>query len=213
MHPLDNSAIADTVAAVFRSHAFTAHNTVSIGQLVAAWAWDVLMRMLGFAASHPIVGQVLRVALGIAGLLILARIIYGLVARYAPSAIARRHLDANRGTDWWATAQLLASREDYTDAAHALYLALIGSAARSGLVSLHESKTTGDYLREIRRAPDSVDVPRFTDFTRSYETVIYGIGTCDRERYAGLDTLARVLIQSVSPRRVSRFAAHNSSAS
>lgn len=210
MGPIENSAIADTVAAVFRSRAFVTHNTVSIGQLVAAWLWSLLMRLLGFAASHPIVGQVLRVALGLAGLVVLARIIYGLIARFAPSAIGRRHFDVNRSTDWWATAQLLASREDYTGAAHALYLALIGSAARSGLVSLHESKTIGDYLREIRRSRGAVDIPRFTDFTRSYETVIYGIGTCDRDRYTRLNALAGALIDSVSPRGGARVSASGS---
>jgi hypothetical protein len=201
MGPINNSAIADTVAAVFHSHAFVVHNTVSIGQLIAAWIWNILMRLLGFAASHPVVGLVLRLALGFIGLIVLARIIYGLIARYAPSAIARRHFDVSRGTDWWATAQSLAARDDYTGAAHALYLALIGSAARGGLVSLHESKTTGDYLREIRRAHGAADVPRFADFTHSYETVIYGIGTCDRERYTYLNTLASAFIDGVSSSR------------
>lgn len=206
MGPIDNSAIADTVAAVLRSHAFAAHNTVSIGQLIAAWIWNILMRLLGFAASHPMVGLVLRLALGLIGLIVLGRIIYGLIARYAPSVITRRHFDVNHGTDWWATAHSLAAHDDYTGAAHALYLALIGSAARSGILSLHESKTTGDYLREIRRAPGVVDVSRFTDFTRSYETVIYGIGTCDRERYARLNTLAGAFIDGISPRAGVRLA-------
>jgi len=208
MGPIDNSAIADTVAAVFRSRAFVEHNTVSIGQLIAEWLWNLVIRFLGFAASHPAVGFVLRLALGATLLVILARIAYGLLVRYAPSAIGRQHFDIGRGTDWWRTAQDRASHSDYTGAAHALYLALLSSAARRGLVSLHESKTTGDYLREVRQRPDAIDLPRFTDFTRSYETVIYGIGTCDEARYATLNALAADLLSASRANMESRIRAH-----
>lgn len=194
MDPTSNSAIADTVAAVLRSRDFVAHNTVSIGQLVAEWIWSVVVRFLGFAASHPAVGFVLKLALGAILLVILARIAYGLLVRYSPATLGRQHFDSDHGTDWWRTAQQRAADNDYTGAAHALYLALLGFAARRGLVSLHESKTTGDYLREVRRRPDAIDLPRFADFTRSYETVIYGIGICDQERYARLSNLAAVLL-------------------
>lgn len=196
MGPFDNASIADTVAAVLRSSAFAGRGTVSIGQLIAEWIWNLVLRFFGFAQSHPAVGLVFRIALGLALLIVLARIVYGLVVRFAPSVIGVRRFDPRRHADWWTTAQALAARDDYTGAAHALYLALIGSAARSGLVSLHESKTTGDYLRELRRKPDAIDLPRFTDFTRSYETVIYGIGTCDRDRFTTLNTLAGSLLQA-----------------
>jgi len=191
---VDNSAIADTVAAVFRSQPFTEHNTVSIGQLITEWIWNLVIRLFGFAAAHPAVGLVLRMALGIALLLVLIRIGYGLLLRYSSPATQRQRFNVSRGTDWWATAQDLAAHSDYTGAAHALYLALLGSAARRGLVALHESKTTGDYLRELRRRPEAVDLKRFTDFTRSYETVIYGIGTCDPERYTHLSALAAAIL-------------------
>jgi hypothetical protein len=156
--------------------------------------------VFGFTASHPIIGLVLRIALGLAAILVVLRVVYGIIARYAPSAIARSHLDISRNTDWWSAAHALAAREDYTGAAHALYLALIALASRSGLVALHESKTTGDYLRELRRRPGTFDLPRFTDFTRSYEMVIYGIGTCDRDRYIRLNRLAGELINGAQSR-------------
>jgi hypothetical protein len=197
MGPFDNSAIADTVAAVFRGHAFADRHSVSIGGLIAEWAWSLIIRLLGFAAGHPAVGFVLRLALGLLLLLIVVRIAYGLFARFSTSAAIRQRLDGGRGTDWWRTAQDLAARDDYTGAAHALYLALLASAARRGLVSLHESKTTGDYLRELRRRPDAIDLPRFVDFTRSYETVIYGVGFCDRDRYTRLSSLAAALLHIV----------------
>lgn len=194
MDPLSNSAIADTVAAVFRSRPFTEHSTVSLGQLITEWLWNLVMRVFGFAMSHPAVGFVLRLGLGALLLVVLTRIAYGLFARYSPSSGRRPHFDVSRGTDWWSTAQQLAAHGDYTGAAHALYLTLLGSVAHRGLISLHESKTTGDYLRELRRRPDAIDLPQFTDFTRSYETVIYGIGACDEERYTRLNSLAGNLL-------------------
>ena len=190
MGPVDNSAIADTVAAVLRSRPFVGNDRISIGQLVAQWLVSIVTRFLGFAATHPAVGFVLRLALVIAMIAVLIRVAFALYTRFAPASSGRHRRDPGLGTDWWQKAHELASRDDYTGAAHALYLALLGSVAHRGLVILHESKTTGDYLRELRQRPDSVDLPMFADFTRSYETVIYGIGTCDRERFTRLDTLA-----------------------
>jgi hypothetical protein len=211
MGSFDNAAIADTVAAVFRSSAFAGRGTVSIGELIAEWIWNLVLRFFGFAQSHPAVGIVFRLALGLALLIVLGRIAYGLLARFAPSAIGVRRFETGRNTDWWNTAQKLAAENDYTGAAHALYLALIGAAARRGLVSLHESKTTGDYLRELRRRPYGIDLPRFTDFTRSYETVIYGIGTCDRDRFATLNALAANLLQAISSGSVANGASRTAS--
>ena len=95
-------------------------------------------------------------------------------------------------------AQRLAAEGQFTDAAHALYLALVTSAARRGLLAVHESKTTGDYLRELRRAARGPGARRITDgeltgwrdFIRAYETVIYGVGTCDDAQYGTLRRLA-----------------------
>lgn len=201
MGPFDNAAIADTVAAVLRDSSFSGRRSVSISDLIAQWIWNLVLRFFGFARAHPAVGIVFRIALGLALLVVLARIIYGLVARFAPSAIGLRRFDSTQRTDWWNTAQSLAASNDFTGAAHALYLALIASAARRGLVTLHESKTTGDYLRELRRKPGSIDLPRFTDFTRSYETVIYGIGSCDRDRFISLNTLATNLLDTAPQQR------------
>ncbi|MEO7218004.1 MAG: DUF4129 domain-containing protein [Gemmatimonadaceae bacterium] len=205
MRQIGNEAIADTVAAVFRGKDFVEHRSFSIGGIIASWIWSFVTRFLGYAASHPVVGLILRIALGAVVLLILARVVYGLLIHYAPSAIGRERFDPAHTTDWFRTAQERASQQDYTGAAHALYLALLGSAARRGLVSLHESKTTGDYLRELRRKPDAIDLPSFTDFTRSYETVIYGIGVCDERRFASLSALAAGLL-NILPSRNNKHA-------
>ena len=47
--------------------------------------------------------------------------------------------------------------------------------------------------------------PSFTDFTRSYETVIYGIGVCDERRFASLSALAAGLL-NILPSRNNKHA-------
>jgi hypothetical protein len=51
----------------------------------------------------------------------------------------------------------------------------------------------GDYARELRRNSSSL-FSRYREFARSYETVVYGLGTCDRERWERLDALARDIV-------------------
>ncbi len=194
MGQLDNSAIADTVAAVFRSRAFAEHGSISLGQILAQWMWNLIVRMLGFAVSHPALGMVFRIALATTLLALIARVAYGLLMRFSPTVRMRKAVDADRAGDWFTVAQDLATHKDYTRAAHALYLALLAAAARGGSVALHDSKTTGDYLREVGRRPRGIDLKRFTEFTRSYETVIYGVGWCDEERYHSLNALADVIL-------------------
>ena len=58
-----------------------------------------------------------------------------------------------------------------------------------GYVELHESKTVGDYLREL--AARSVPWRGvFQEFARGYELVAYGGVRCDADRYGRLLGLA-----------------------
>ena len=102
---------------------------------------------------------------------------------------------ARPGRDPWVLAQELAARENYTDAAHALYRALLEALARRERVRLHPSKTAGDYVRDLRQRSSSL-FTRFRDFARSYETVVYGLGVCDRERYERLRALATPVVEA-----------------
>jgi Domain of unknown function (DUF4129) len=111
----------------------------------------------------------------------------------APSAArlnGRRRGEATG--DPWALAQRLATAGNYTDAAHALYQGLLLALARRDHLRLHESKTVGDYARELRSRSSQRFTP-FRDFARTYEVVVYGLGTCDRERYDRLQRLAEVI--------------------
>ena len=113
----------------------------------------------------------------------------------AEGRVARGRGDARGGRDPWLLAQELAARGDYTEAAHALYRALLEALARRERVRLHPSKTVGDYVRDLRQRSSSL-FKSFRDFARSYETVVYGVGFCDRERYERLHALAAPIVQA-----------------
>ena len=122
--------------------------------------------------------------------------------RWRRSRIARAaadpHGDAHAPmtySDPWRAAQRLAAEGAFTDAAHALYQALLQGIARTGALRLHPSKTAGDYVRELRNA-SSTFFDRFRAFARSYDMVVYGLGACDRERYERLQRLAAEILQS-----------------
>ena len=50
-------------------------------------------------------------------------------------------------------------------------------------------------MRELRARSATV-FTRFRDFARAYETVVYGTGVCDQERYEKLQRLALPIVQS-----------------
>ena len=127
-------------------------------------------------------------------LLILGIIAHLFLTVYIPGTggSARWTLRGARGGepgDPWALAQRLAAQGRYTEAAHALYGALLARVAARVPLRLHPSKTAGDYARDLRGTAPSVFGP-FREFARSYEVVIYGLGACDRSRFEGLIDLA-----------------------
>jgi hypothetical protein len=115
----------------------------------------------------------------------------GLAGERRETAAGRR----GQPVDAWQLARGHAARGDYTAAAHALYAALLDAIAGRGEIDLHESKTIGDYLRDLVTR-SSTRVPRFREFARSYEVVIYGLGFCDRDRYERLHGLAQRVVES-----------------
>ncbi|HZS60936.1 MAG TPA: DUF4129 domain-containing protein [Gemmatimonadaceae bacterium] len=136
-----------------------------------------------------------RHALGAAFiLLILGVVAHILLTVYIPGsgASARWKLrggSASRVSDPWVLARQLAAQGRYTEAAHALYLALLARVAARVPLRLHDSKTAGDYARELRHTAPNLFGP-FREFARSYEIVIYALGECDRSRFDSLIALA-----------------------
>lgn len=159
--------------------------------VIARWIGAWLGRVLHALSGNPAANVVVRVAVVIAILVVAARVLL------PGFALPERRVRSTQGTqrdDWWGLAGRLASEGSFTDAAHALYLALVTAAAARGLVVIHESKTTGDYLREVRRARggrlSATELAGWRDFVRAYDTAIYGLGTVSETEYQTLRALA-----------------------
>lgn len=202
---IPDSTIGATVDTVFSQSAF---NRFSLWQRFWGWVIEMLVRL--WALLDPLLSVLRRSpALYWTVIALLALSLLAIIARAAYLWRERRLFDAaalawessplrRAGRDPWAAAEELAARGDFTDAAHALYAALLESAARSQQIRLHPSKTAGDYVRELRHKSSGL-FTLFRDFARSYESVIYGIGVCDAERYQRLYALAGAAVRQPDP--------------
>lgn len=196
--PTSASAIRDTVAAIFRQPAYDRSLREStwdrfVGWLVE-WIRNLLSAVRGSRSAYWTTVAIFTV------------IILAVIGRAAYLGYLQRDQRAEHrgegaraagrgGRDPWLVAQELAAAGNHTDAAHALYRALLEALARRERVRLHPSKTVGDYVRDLRQRSSTL-FTRFRDFARSYETVVYGMGHCDRERYERLHALAAPIVQN-----------------
>ena len=196
---IPEQTIRRTVESVFGSPVYNRTSLLSR-------AWDWMRRMLAmffswllphfFALrrSPPLFWAVL-IGITLLTAAVIARALYLWRARTA-LRLAGAGWDVQAGAsraDSWTAAQQLASRGDYTAAAHALYAALLDAGAKQDQIKLHPSKTAGDYVREVRRRASPI-FPSFRDFARAYDFVIYGLGECDRDRYERLLSIARPIV-------------------
>lgn len=187
--------VATTVATVFRSPEY---RRLTPWQTLWHWVLVLLARALDSvlawyeqlrtspAMFWALVGIVAALVLALVGR---AVILWRLHRTDMARGMVWGAMGGAPGEDPWVAAQALAASGDYTGAAHALYAAMLESAARQHEIRLHPSKTVGDYARELRTRSSSL-FSRFREFGRSYEVVMYGIGTCDAQRYQHLHTLA-----------------------
>jgi len=194
--PLPDSLITATADTVFSQ---SAYNRVSLWERFWGWVFDLIRRvwalvdpLLSALRRSPVLYWTVIVLLAIVVVAVVVRAVYLWRQRrlFNAAALAWESSPLRRaGRDPWAAAEELSARGEFTDAAHALYAALLDRAAQAGQIRLHPSKTAGDYVRELRNRSSSL-FTLFRDFARSYETVIYGIGSCDAERYHRLRALA-----------------------
>ena len=199
--PVSETAIRDTMAAVFRQAAFARRQPSWIARKLEQfyhWLGDLLGQFGHTRTSSPVVFWSVIVVVIAVAVAIIARLAWVSYLRRKQGIAARPELRGGTvigQVDPWSAAQQYAAHGDFTSAAHSLYLALLNSIARRGLIRLHPSKTVGDYVRELRARSATV-FSRFRDFARAYETVVYGTGVCDQERYETLQRLALPIVQS-----------------
>jgi hypothetical protein len=198
---LPDSAIRHAVDSVFQNPAF---NRYSLWQKLIGWLNDALARALAWLGGYtarlhesPLAFWTVLTILAAIFVGVLGRALYlwRLRGRVGARGLGWEHGAARSfGRDPWRAAEELAAGGNFTDAAHALYAALLEAAARQEQVRLHPSKTVGDYVRELRGRSSTL-FARFREFARSYETVIYGIGQCDETRYRRLYALAVPIVR------------------
>jgi uncharacterized protein DUF4129 len=177
------------LTAVFRQRAYDRSVSETLLGRLERWIFDLLRQAITAVSHTP--GRRWWF-IGALTLLIAAIAVHAITSRVGDAIGAQRRGPRRRGEsagDPWALAQRLAAAGQYTDAAHALYQGLLRAVARRDNILLHESKTVGDYARELRSRASQRFGP-FREFARTYEVVVYGLGTCDRDRYDRLERLA-----------------------
>ena len=195
---LDEAVIADTVAAVFSQGDYARSLRESLFARFLALLYRLWLWFRGLARTDPGMYWASVIVLTLILVAVVARVAWIIRARQVRAARLAAEAGGRPGAvalrDPWIVAQQEAARGNFTDAAHALYLALLEALARRGQLRLHPAKTIGDYVRELR-GKSSGFFDRFREFSRSYEWVVYGLGTCDRERFERLRELAMPILE------------------
>jgi hypothetical protein len=195
------AAIHDTVAAIVHQRPYWRNPRMSPLERLLQWLGDQLDRLFQTVSTVPYGRRIATVAACVLGLLVLARLAYAARLRSERVEPGRSRRTGRMPTpDAWREAETLAAAGRYTEAAHALYRAALALLAARGLVRLHESKTSGDYARELRRR----GVPAYAAFRRfgtRYDRIIYGTGQCDAADYAVLLADAQPLADDPSEAR------------
>ncbi|HKS05566.1 MAG TPA: DUF4129 domain-containing protein [Gemmatimonadaceae bacterium] len=185
-------AVRDTVAEIVRQEGF-----VRAPESIASRLWRLFLDWFSKFADlfgEWQYGRVVAIALfALLAILIIARIVVAMRAQDAAAAVDVAGRRRRSAADAWTSAQELAARGAFTDAAHALLAALIDAFAARGEVRVHASKTAGDYARELVRSR-SRSSSAFDTFRRRYDTVIYGAGGCSADQYAVMLSDARTLL-------------------
>ena len=176
------AAIHDTVAAIVRQPAYRRDVRTLLDRLIA-WLGELFDRFTAMLGGTPH-GRFVAIGAGVIVLgLIISRFAYAsrLRGRSFGEGSGARQVTAESG-DLWDEAEQLAAAGRFTDAAHALYRATLAFLAHRGLVRLHDSKTSGDYARELHRR-GAAAYSAFRRFGGRYDRIVYGSGTCDAAEY------------------------------
>ena len=188
------AAIHDTVAAIVKQPAYRRSLGTTLLDRVLGWIADAYSRLVDALGTVPHGRVVATIAAATVALLVVARIAYASRLR----GVSAMSLGSRRGrsvtSDPWREAEQLAAAGQFTEAAHALYRGTVAMLAAHGLVRRHDSKTSGDYARELRRR----GAPAYATFRRfgaRYDRIIYGTGVCDAAGYDALLTDARTVLE------------------
>jgi hypothetical protein len=201
--PWSREAIHDTVAAIVNQAGYRRDLRSTLLDRILQWIADGYGRLFDALGTVPHGRVIATIAAGVLALLIVARVAYAARLRtLRPDDATTRKRGSRRADDPWGEAEALAQNGQFTEAAHALYRATIAGLAAGGLVRPHESKTSGDYARELRRR-GAPSYAAFRRFGARYDRILYGTGVCDADDFRALREEARTVL---APRGAERAA-------
>ena len=187
-------AIHDTVDAIARQPEYAVPLRRSLLGRAFGWLIERFAELIElFRGSRD-----LRIAAIVAAALILFAIIGRIVVARQIDTVRRRAVfgaDFGKGErrDYWNLARELAATGDHVAASHALYAAVIDTLARSGAITFHSSKTSGDYARELFRR-GVTNASEFRAFARNFDRVVYGAATVGADDYGRLSAMAEKVV-------------------
>jgi len=182
-------AVHDTVAAVARQVIYRRGLRNSIGERLLEWIAQLIQRFFRAVGGSGIPRAIGFAIVTIIVLLVIARLVIAASARDDSARLGRRRARAEHGDDPFDSAERLASEGRFEDAAHALYRGVLLALARGERLRLDPSKTSGDYVRELRARSSSAQLP-FRAFARRFDVAVYGHGPIDAALIADLWSLA-----------------------
>ncbi len=190
------SLVHDTVAAIMRQRAYQRSLRTSLLSRFLDWLGEWWRRFTGAVSNVPHGRYVVIALVSVIVMLVIARIVYA--ARLRDESATRRKIVPRRresGTAPWDDAQRLAAEGRYTDAAHALYRAVLELLATRERLRLHPSKTSGEYARELRLRRSTLYEP-FRAFGQRYDRALFGTGQFDAATYEQLRRHAEATMRS-----------------
>jgi hypothetical protein len=177
------------VRAVVRDPAFRQSLRRSFADRIMIWLAEWFERLMRHAQNLPSLRTAALVLAGLIVLFVLTRAVIGARESAEQGRRLTRRGGATSGDDPWRTADTLIEAGRYEEAAHALYRAVILAIGRAERLRLDPSRTSGDYARDLRRRGASSYTP-FREFTRRFDTAVYGHEGCTAETLAELRRLS-----------------------
>jgi hypothetical protein len=185
IEPWGAGAVHDTVGVLLRNSAYHRSFWSSLAGRLLLEVGRLLNRLLEAMRGIPGGKVTVLTIIAVVLLLVLGRLF--LAAEWGDEDLFRRKGSAVRGTriDPWTESERLAAAGDYMGAAHSLYMAVLRRLAASERIRVHASKTSGDYVRDLRRRGSPL-ATSFQRFGRRFDRVVFGKSVCTPEDYAAL---------------------------
>lgn len=183
-----SAQVHDTVAAIARQRIYAPARRSVISRFIS-YVFERIGELFDLIRTSPSARLLVIASMVAVAIVVVARIV---AARRVDASHRGRHRAGRAGVvgeEAWSAARAAASAGDYTNACHLLYAAVLEALARDGAVKRHVSKTSGDYVRELR-ARGAPSLREFREFTGDFDRVIYGHGEASATDFDRLSSAA-----------------------